>query len=58
MNITYTKLYPYNKKVANPTLLALEELDNGLTKLRGEPVEITDLLETIGSSQKNKARKV
>lgn len=45
MNITYTQLYPYKKVGANPTLLALEKLADGLSKLKGETVSVHDLLE-------------
>lgn len=46
MNITYTQLYPYKKAGANPTLLALEKLADGLSKLKGETVSVHDLLES------------
>lgn len=45
MGVTYTQLYPYKKKGANPTLLALEQLANGLSELRNEDVSILDLLD-------------
>ena len=44
MNITYTQLYPYKKHGANPTLLALEDLAEGLSKLLGKEIKIADLI--------------
>lgn len=51
IGVTYTQLYPYKKKGANPTLLALEQLADGLSKLRNESVSVFDLLE--GEEAKN-----
>lgn len=45
MNVSYTQLYPYKKSGANPTLLALENLAKGLSKIRGEYLTVTDLIE-------------
>lgn len=45
MNITYTQLYPYKRAGANPTLLALEKLADGLSKLKGKEISVYDLLE-------------
>lgn len=45
IGVTYTQLYPYKKAGANPTLLALEKLAEGLSKLKNEPVTIVDLIE-------------
>lgn len=56
MGVTYTQLYPYKKKGANPTLLALEQLANGLSELRNEEVSILDLLD-YGQTSKTKKNK-
>lgn len=45
IGVTYTQLYPYKKAGANPTLLVLEQLAEGLSKLRNEDVTVTDLIE-------------
>ncbi|MBT5093133.1 MAG: helix-turn-helix transcriptional regulator [Halobacteriovoraceae bacterium] len=44
MGITYTQIYPLLKKDANPTLSTLESLAKGLSKLRGEKIELVDIL--------------
>jgi len=54
MGVTYTQLYPYKKKGANPTLLALEQLAKGLSKLRNENVSVLDLLDEDKAEKKSK----
>lgn len=48
MDMTYTQLYKYFKDDANPTLLMLDRLADGLSKLRGEEIHLIDLLEIDG----------
>lgn len=45
MDVTYTQLYPYRKSGANPTLLALENLALGFSKIRGEKISVVDLID-------------
>jgi hypothetical protein len=45
MNVVYTQLYPYKKPGANPTLLILEQLAEGLSRLHGKPISPLDLIE-------------
>ncbi len=45
MNIPYTQLYKYKSAGANPTLLMIERLAIGLSRLRGKKVTVYDLLE-------------
>lgn len=56
MNVTYTKLYPYKKEGANPTLLGLEELAKGFSLLLGKEVRISDLVEGQMKPEKIKKR--
>lgn len=56
MGVTYTQLYPYKKKGANPTLLALEQLAKGLSELRNEDVTISDLLDDGKFAKKTKRK--
>lgn len=51
-NMTYTQLYKYLSDNSNPTLLMLDRLARGLTKLKGEEVTIVDLLEIDGHRYK------
>ena len=44
MGVVYTQLYPYRKPGANPTLLVLEKLVAGLSRLRGRKITVMDLL--------------
>lgn len=56
MGVTYTQLYPYKKRGANPTLLVLEQLAVGLSELRKEQITVADLLgintNTVGIKRK------
>lgn len=54
IGVTYTQLYPYKKHGANPTLLVLEQLADGLSKLRNQDVTVIDLIEP--PNQKKKKR--
>jgi hypothetical protein len=45
IGVTYTQLYPYKRVGANPTLLVLEQLADGLSKLKNENVSVSDLLQ-------------
>ncbi len=53
MDVTYTQLYYYKQKGANPTLLALEELAAALSEMRNETISISDLI-----GEKPKATKI
>lgn len=44
IGVVYTQLYAYKKEGANPTLLVLEQIANGLTKLKGKKILIRDLI--------------
>ncbi|MGE4131415.1 MAG: hypothetical protein AB7F86_07235 [Bdellovibrionales bacterium] len=44
MGVVYTSLYYYKEDGANPTLLGLEDLAKGLSKLTNKPVSILDLI--------------
>lgn len=44
MGLTYTQLYPYKKKGANPTLLTLEQLAEALSRIRREKITVIDLI--------------
>ena len=44
IGVVYTQLYAYKKDGANPTLLALEQIAEGLSKLHGKKIRIRDLL--------------
>ena len=44
IGVVYTQLYAYKKEGANPTLLVLEQIAKGLTKLKGKKVLIRDLI--------------
>lgn len=54
IGVTYTQLYPYKKAGANPTLLVLEQLAEGLSKLKNEDVSVVDLIEQPRQRQKKK----
>lgn len=54
MGVTYTKLYPYKKDGANPTLLGLEELAKGFEKLLGRKITISDLIQSKPRLKKRK----
>lgn len=43
--ILYPQLHRYTKAGANPTLLVLEQIAMGLSKLRGEPISPCDLID-------------
>ena len=45
MGVTYTQLYSYKKAGANPTLLALEQIADGLSKVTGRKVSVLDLID-------------
>lgn len=57
MNVTYTKLYPYKKEGANPTLHGLEELAKGFTLLLGREVTIADLLKVRSKDKTGRTTK-
>ncbi len=40
----YTQIYPYTRKGANPTLLMLEQLASGLSKLLGRKIKVTEII--------------
>ena len=44
--LLYPQLHRYNQTGANPTLLVLENIAEGLTKLCGKKFTVLDLLET------------
>jgi len=44
IGVVYTQLYAYKKEGANPTLLALEQIAEGLSKLHGKKIRISDLI--------------
>lgn len=44
IGVVYTQLYAYKKTGANPTLLALEQIAKGLSKLHGKKIRIRDLI--------------
>ncbi len=44
IGVVYTQLYAYKKSGANPTLLALEQIAEGLSKLHGKKIRIRDLI--------------
>ncbi len=50
MDVTYTKLYPYKKEGANPTLKGLEDLADGFGKLLGRTVLISELIDEESNS--------
>jgi len=54
IGVTYTQLYPYKKDGANPTLFVLEQLAEGLSKLKNQDVSVIDLIES--PKQKGKKR--
>ncbi|WP_142699378.1 hypothetical protein [Bdellovibrio sp. ZAP7] len=54
IGVTYTQLYPYKKAGANPTLLVLEQLAEGLSKLRNEKVSVIDLIQPKQEKRKKK----
>ena len=57
MGITYTQLYPYRKSGVNPTLLALEQLAEGLSKLHGKVISPIDLIDdTYFAKSKSKQK--
>lgn len=56
IGITYTQLYPYKKAGANPTLLVLEQIAEGLSKLKNEDVEVVDLIDSPKKSSKKNTR--
>ncbi len=47
MGVTYTQLYYYKKKGANPTLLVLEDLAAALSEMRNEQISVMDLLKKV-----------
>lgn len=56
IGVTYTQLYPYKKDGANPTLLALEQLAAGLSRLKNEHVTIVDLIQKPKRKLKKKSK--
>lgn len=44
IGVVYTQLYAYKKSGANPTLLVLEQITDGLSKLHGKKIRIRDLI--------------
>lgn len=48
MDVTYTQLYQYLKDDANPTLSMLDRLAKGLSKMKGQKVNVIELLEIDG----------
>jgi predicted transcriptional regulator len=56
IGVTYTQLYPYKKAGANPTLLVLEQLADGLSKLKNKDISVTDLIESKNKKSKNKRK--
>lgn len=45
IGVPYTQLYKYLEDGANPTLLMLERLAEGLSKLRNEKITLNELLD-------------
>lgn len=45
IGVVYTQLYAYKKSGANPTLLVLEQIAEGLSKLHGKKIRIRDLID-------------
>lgn len=44
VGMEYTRLYPYTREGANPTLLILERLAVGISELTGKKVTARDLI--------------
>lgn len=44
IGVTYTQLYPYKKDGANPTLFVLEQLAEGLSKIKNQDITVIDLI--------------
>ena len=44
MGVIYTQIYPYRRIGANPTLLILEKMAKGLSKLNGRKISISELI--------------
>lgn len=45
MEIPYTQLYQFNREGANPSVLSLDNLAEGLCRLHGRKISILDLFD-------------
>ncbi|MCO5113408.1 MAG: hypothetical protein M9899_04455 [Bdellovibrionaceae bacterium] len=56
MGVTYTQLYPYKKPGVNPTLLAMEQIAEALSRIRHEKITVIDLIDPKGKKKKKKSK--